>query len=82
MINLKYYNEAQALRKQQKAQQIQQEQFRTAEKNMKSWQIKCRALPHCRLAQTKFCFACKMNRASLNPQQDYFKPKIPGIKIF
>ena len=78
---MEYYRKAQEKKKQEKHQRWNQQRIQTSEENMKCYQINCRGLPHCRNAQTRYCFACKRNRAVVKPQQDYFNPKIPGIKF-
>jgi len=77
--------EQEQLRKARRYDKWQKKEIQRAETAMtqNQYQIKCKRMPYCKKGNTKYCFYCTLNltKPMQNPGQNYYQPKIPGIKI-
>jgi len=83
MPAMKYYLEAEQKRQQQKYLKQQKQYIQKKDEAMLNSikQIKCRTLRYCKNGDTQYCMYCKWNKTCIQPKDDFYKPKIPGIKV-
>lgn len=80
---MKYYREAQEQKKQDKYMRLRQREIAQKDQEMQKAisQILCRTLRYCLNGDTNFCFYCKWNKRAKSSNGDYYKPKVPGLKV-
>jgi len=83
---MKYYKENEEQKKRDKYLRWNQKRIEHSEEALtkSTHQILCQRMPNCKNKGTKKCFSCTRNktRSAMVKAEDYYLPKIAGLKYF